>query len=54
MAAGRVLLEKLWRIVRTVYVVAVMVTSLLVLSLPVLVAIGDVLVPCVLISRLMC
>ncbi|KAJ0677525.1 hypothetical protein HanOQP8_Chr12g0437691 [Helianthus annuus] len=54
MAVGRVLLEKLWRIVRTVYVVAVMVTSLLVLSLPVLVAIGDVLVPCVLISRLMC
>ncbi|MFS7980684.1 putative hydrolase [Helianthus anomalus] len=55
MAAGKGgLVDKLWRFVRTVYFMVVMMTSLLVLSLPVLVAIGDVLVPCVLISSFTC
>ncbi|KAI3814983.1 hypothetical protein L1987_14633 [Smallanthus sonchifolius] len=55
MAAGKGgLFEKLWRFVRTMYFMAVMVASLLVLWLPVLVAIGDVLVPCVLISGFTC
>lgn len=56
MAAGirTMLFEKLWRFIRTVYFMVVMVASLLVLSLPVLVAIGDVLVPCVLISSFTC
>lgn len=55
MAAGKGgLLEKIWRFVRTVYFMVVMVASLLVLSLPLLVAIGDVLVPCVLISSFTC
>ncbi|KAK9078282.1 hypothetical protein SSX86_002339 [Deinandra increscens subsp. villosa] len=55
MAAGKGgLVEKLWRFVRTVYFMVVMVASLLVLSLPVLVAVGDVLVPCVLISSFTC
>ncbi|KAL8189293.1 hypothetical protein R6Q57_028859 [Mikania cordata] len=53
MAKGGVF-EKLWRFVRTIYFMVVMVASLLVLSLPVLVAIGDVLVPCVLISSFTC
>ncbi|KAI7756872.1 hypothetical protein M8C21_000305 [Ambrosia artemisiifolia] len=48
------MVERLCRVVRTVYVLVVMVTSLLVLSLPVLVAIGDVLVNCVLVSRFTC
>ncbi|XP_076917698.1 uncharacterized protein LOC143577857 [Bidens hawaiensis] len=51
---GGGLVEKVWRFVRTVYFMVVMVASLLVLSLPVLVAIGDVLVPCVLISSFTC
>ncbi|KAI7727407.1 hypothetical protein M8C21_009513 [Ambrosia artemisiifolia] len=55
MGAGKGgVVEKVWRFVRTVYFMVVMVTSLLVLSLPVLVAIGDVLVPCVLISSFTC
>lgn len=54
MAAGKGGLEKLWRFVRTIYFMVVMVASLLILSLPVLVAIGDVLVPCVLISSFTC
>ncbi|KAI3716291.1 hypothetical protein L6452_23525 [Arctium lappa] len=55
MAAGKGgLFEKIWRFVRTVYFMVVMVASLLLLSLPVLVAIGDVLVPCVLISSFTC
>ncbi|KAK1416807.1 hypothetical protein QVD17_25924 [Tagetes erecta] len=58
MATGKggllLLFDKLWRFVRTVYFMVVMVASLLVLSLPVLVAIGDVLVPCVLISSFTC
>ncbi|XP_076925211.1 uncharacterized protein LOC143587947 [Bidens hawaiensis] len=51
---GGGLVDKVWRFVRTVYFMVVMVASLLVLSLPVLVAIGDVLVPCVLISSFTC
>ncbi|XP_071691957.1 uncharacterized protein [Rutidosis leptorrhynchoides] len=55
MAAGKgFLFEKLWRFVRTLYFMVVMMASLLVLSLPVLVAICDVLVPCVLISNFTC
>ncbi|KAJ9537749.1 hypothetical protein OSB04_030482 [Centaurea solstitialis] len=56
MAAGKggMLFEKVWRFVRTVYFMVVMVASLLILFLPVLVAIGDVLVPCVLISSFTC
>lgn len=55
MAAGKGgLFEKIWRFVRTIYFMVVMVSSLLLLSLPVLVAIGDVLVPCVLISSFTC
>nr|XP_043626525.1 uncharacterized protein LOC122597986 [Erigeron canadensis] len=47
-------MEKIWRIVRTVYFMVVMVTSLLVICLPILVAIGDVVIPCVLISSFTC
>ncbi|KVH93019.1 hypothetical protein Ccrd_004947 [Cynara cardunculus var. scolymus] len=55
MAAGKGgLFEKIRRFVRTIYVMVVMVASLLLLWLPVLVAIGDVLVPCVLISSFTC
>lgn len=56
MAAGKggLFFEKIWRIVRTIYFMVVMMSSLLVLSLPILVAIGDILVPCVLISNFTC
>ncbi|PON89409.1 Epoxide hydrolase-like [Trema orientale] len=54
MAKGGLFLEKLRRCVRTVFFMVAMVVSLLVSSLPVLVAIGDVLVPCVLISSFTC
>ncbi|CAK9176675.1 unnamed protein product [Ilex paraguariensis] len=54
MAAAKGGLEKVRRCVRTIYFMVVMVVSLLVLSAPVLVAIGDVLVPCVLISNFTC
>ena len=37
-----------------VFVMVVMVTSLLVMSLPLLVALGDVVVPCLLISSFTC
>lgn len=47
-------LERLRRIVRTVFFMVAMVASLLVSSLAVLVAVGDVLVPCVLISSFTC
>ncbi|KAB1218633.1 hypothetical protein CJ030_MR3G026513 [Morella rubra] len=47
-------LERLRRIVRTVFFMVAMVASLLVSSLPVLVALGDVLVPFVLISSFTC
>lgn len=46
--------EKLRRCARTVFFVAALVASLLVTSLPVLVAAVDVLVPCVLISSFTC
>ncbi|XP_058728929.1 uncharacterized protein LOC131601178 [Vicia villosa] len=51
---GQCLFEKLWRCVRTVFFVIVLVVSLLVTSLPVVVAVVDVLVPCVLISNFTC
>lgn len=56
MAAGKggLFFEKIWRFVRTIYFMVVMMSSLLVLSLPILVAIGDILVPCVLISNFTC
>ncbi|KAK7261886.1 hypothetical protein RIF29_28209 [Crotalaria pallida] len=46
--------EKVRRCVRTVFFVAALVASLLVTSLPVVVAVMDVLVPCVLISSFTC
>ncbi|CAN6570608.1 unnamed protein product [Malus baccata var. baccata] len=54
MAKGGYFLEKVRRCVRTVFFMVAMVASLLVSSLPVLVAIGDMLVPCVLISSFTC
>ncbi|KAJ0008158.1 hypothetical protein Pint_30020 [Pistacia integerrima] len=51
---GWLVLEKLRRIVRTVFFMVAMVASLMASSLPVLVAVGDVLVPCVLISSFTC
>ncbi|KAK3219614.1 hypothetical protein Dsin_013584 [Dipteronia sinensis] len=53
-AKGWLVLEKTRRIVRTVFFMVTMVVSLMVSSLPVLVAVGDVLVPCVLISSFSC
>ncbi|KAG4945006.1 hypothetical protein JHK87_041013 [Glycine soja] len=53
-ARGGQCFEKLRRFVRTVFFVAALVASLLVTSLPVLVAVMDVLVPCVLISNFTC
>ncbi|KAF2297597.1 hypothetical protein GH714_000109 [Hevea brasiliensis] len=54
-AKGCVLvLDKVRRCVRTVIFMVAMVASLLVSSMPVLVAIGDVLVPCVLVSSFTC
>lgn len=46
--------EKLRRIARTIYFMIAMVASLLVMSLPLLVAIGDVLLPALLISSFTC
>jgi len=54
MARGGQCFEKLRRFARTVFFVAALVASLLVTSLPVLVAVVDVLVPCVLISSFTC
>ncbi|KAF8393280.1 hypothetical protein HHK36_021521 [Tetracentron sinense] len=54
MAAGKGWLEKIWRCIRTVFFMLTMVASLLVLCLPVIVAIGDILVPCALISNFTC
>ncbi|TKY48110.1 putative esterase/lipase 2 [Spatholobus suberectus] len=54
MARGGQCFEKLRRFGRTVFFVAALVASLLVTSLPVLVAVVDVLVPCVLISSFTC
>jgi hypothetical protein len=54
MARGGHCFEKLRRCIRTVFFVAALVASLLVTSLPVVVAVIDVIVPCVLISRFTC
>lgn len=54
MAAGKGSLEKIRRVIRTIFFMFAMVASLLVSSLPLLVAVGDVLVPCVLISSFSC
>ncbi|KAI3684277.1 hypothetical protein L6452_33498 [Arctium lappa] len=55
MAAGKGwLFEKIRRFIRTLHFLIVMVASLLILWLPILVAIGDILVPCVLISSFTC
>ncbi|CAI8611856.1 unnamed protein product [Vicia faba] len=54
MARGGQCFEKLWRCVRTVFFVAALVLSLVVTSLPVVVAVLDVVVPCVLVSRFTC
>lgn len=47
-------LEKVRRGVRTVYFMVAMVSSLLVVALPVVVAIVDALLPCLLISSFTC
>ncbi|KAI7757835.1 hypothetical protein M8C21_019282 [Ambrosia artemisiifolia] len=55
MAGGKCgLFEKTRRFVRTLHFLIMMVASLLILWLPVLVAIGDILVPCVLLSSFIC
>ncbi|GKC01291.1 alpha/beta hydrolases superfamily protein [Tanacetum coccineum] len=46
--------EKIRRFIRTLHFLIVMVASLLILWLPVLVSVGDVLVPCVLLSSFTC
>ncbi|CAJ1951231.1 unnamed protein product [Sphenostylis stenocarpa] len=51
---GQYFLEKLRRCVRTAFFVVALVASLAVTSLPVVVAVVDVLVPCVLISNFTC
>ncbi|MFS7950574.1 hypothetical protein Hanom_Chr07g00584831 [Helianthus anomalus] len=48
------MLEKIRRFVRTLHFLIMMVASLLILWLPVLVAIGDILVPCLLLSSFVC
>ncbi|KAA8540453.1 hypothetical protein F0562_024628 [Nyssa sinensis] len=54
MAAGKGGFEKVRRCLRTIYFMVAMVASLLVLSAPLLVAIGDILVPGLLISSFTC
>eukprot|EP00268_Persea_americana_P039340 TRINITY_DN38943_c0_g1_i2.p1 TRINITY_DN38943_c0_g1~~TRINITY_DN38943_c0_g1_i2.p1 ORF type:complete len:656 (+),score=103.05 TRINITY_DN38943_c0_g1_i2:343-2310(+) len=54
MAAGKGNLERIRRGIRTVFFMLTMVASLLVLSLPILVAVGDVLVSFALISSFSC
>ncbi|KAI4355704.1 hypothetical protein L6164_004453 [Bauhinia variegata] len=54
MAKGGHCFEKVRRCIRTVFFMVAMMASLLVMSLPVLVAVLDVLVPCVLISSFTC
>jgi len=51
---GQCFFEKLRRCVRTVFFVVALVASLAVTSLPVVVAVVDVLVPCFLISNFTC
>lgn len=48
------MVEKVRRCLRTIYFMVVMLLSLLMLSAPVMVAIGDVLLPTVLISSFTC
>ncbi|KAJ4957508.1 hypothetical protein NE237_024619 [Protea cynaroides] len=54
MASGKGYVERIRRLIRTVFFMLTMVASLLILSAPVLVALGDILVPCVLISSFTC
>jgi pimeloyl-ACP methyl ester carboxylesterase len=54
MAAGKGVLEKVRRFVRTIYFMLAMLASLMILSLPLLVAFGDIMVPSVLISSFTC
>lgn len=54
MARAWLVLDKARRIVRTVFFMVAMVASLLVSSLPLLVAVADVVVTCVLISSFTC
>lgn len=54
MAKGGFFVEKIRRCLRTLFFMVAMLASLLVSSLPVLVAIGDMLVPCILISSFTC
>ncbi|KAL6996545.1 hypothetical protein U1Q18_006679 [Sarracenia purpurea var. burkii] len=54
MAAGKGWFEKVRRFVRTIYFMVAMVVSLLVLSAPLLVAMVDILVSCVLIPNFIC
>ncbi|XP_021906497.1 uncharacterized protein LOC110821085 [Carica papaya] len=54
MAKGLLVVEKARRCLRTIFFMIAMVASLLVLSLPVLVALVDVLVPSVLVSSFTC
>ncbi|GKV35784.1 hypothetical protein SLEP1_g44003 [Rubroshorea leprosula] len=54
MVKAWMVVEKWRRIVRTAFFMVAMVASLLASSLPLLVAIGDILVPCVLLSSFTC
>ncbi|KAL0562030.1 hypothetical protein IC582_002478 [Cucumis melo] len=54
MAKGGFFVDKIRRCLRTLFFMVAMLASLLVSSLPVLVAIGDMLVPCILISSFTC
>ncbi|XP_023004191.1 uncharacterized protein LOC111497593 [Cucurbita maxima] len=54
MAKGGFFVDKFRRCLRTLFFMVAMLASLLVSSLPVLVAIGDMLVPCILISSFTC
>ncbi|XP_068648752.1 uncharacterized protein [Aristolochia californica] len=54
MAAGKGNMERIRRAFRTILFMLTMVFSLIMLSAPVLVAVGDVLVPCVLVSSFTC
>ncbi|XP_042495989.1 uncharacterized protein LOC122075141 isoform X2 [Macadamia integrifolia] len=54
MAPGKGYVERMRRCIRTVFFMLTMVASLLYLSAPVLVALGDILVLCVLISSFTC
>lgn len=51
---GMLVVEKVKRCVRTVFFIVAMLASLLVSSLPVLVAVADVVVQCLLISSFTC